>query len=674
MSYNIFMEKGGTRLRSFRLGLRSYLLLCVLVGVVAGGVYWFLWTWAAFRPLEKIYFSDFVVSSLKVSMFPAGSDGRYKMLMYDVGKGRIAIASDDRVYVVKDEEGREVEDDEGYVFHACEGRKLPGLRWRRLTVLDSEAERLFREVVYRRSASDLVTWPALIALAVMAACGLLGMVAEELAIRRYKRGRRAHGSRLIEPRRYERAHKGADGLALRVKAMEGEKGIKRAYRWVMGDEEPTYLLRMKREEEAQGIVIFGDNGDGKSQLIHGLLSQVARRGGEVAVVYDPSCEFTKAHFNPGRGDVILNPLDARSPFWSPASECLGGSKTDLMAVADSFFAGRGDRMSEPERFFNDAAREVFARMLEFNPDPATLIMWLSDVEQIAQIVANTELAHYVDSRAKGKRGELLAALAQVGKTLWLLPKPGECEVNFSLREWAQERQGWLFLTATKETEERLRPLYAVYLDLVMRRLMLVDGEAGRRRPVKLIVDEVYTLNYLATLYEATTEGRKFGLSLIQGVGNKAQYEARYGRGAATMLSCPCHTILLRCTEPATVRWLSEMIGAEEKETPRRGVRAGVSDWERDSMDYRTQTEWGSVVPEEEISALPDLAGYWKYGKEIVPFRFDFVEWKRVAEGFVPRRTAPNPPRKSAAIATTGETKPPTAGDQKSVWELLREEN
>jgi hypothetical protein len=117
-----------------------------------------------------------------------------------------------------------------------------------------------------------------------------------------------------------------------------------------------------------------------------------------------------------------------------------------------------------------------------------------------------------------------------------------------------------------------------------------------------------------------------------------------------------------------------MIGLEEKETPRRGMRARVSDWERDSIDYRTQTEWGPVVPEEKISALPDLAGYWKYGKEIVPFRFDFVEWKRVAEGFIPRRTTPNPPRKSTAIATNGETKPPTTGDQKSVWELLREEN
>jgi type IV secretion system coupling TraD/TrwB family protein len=313
-------------------------------------------------------------------------------------------------------------------------------------------------------------------------------------------------------------------------------------------------------------------------------------------------------------------------------------------------------------------------MFEFNPDPETLIMWLSDAEQIGQIVANTELAHYVDPGAKEMRGSVLATLAQVGKTLRLLPRPDECEFDFSLTEWAQERRGWLFLTATKETEERLRPLYAAYLDLLMRRLMSVDDEIGRRRPVKLIVDEVHTLNYLATLYKATTEGRKFGLHVIQGTQNKAQYDARYGHDAATMLSCPRYTILLRCKEPGSAKWLSSLIGDEERERPRTGVTASVSDQGRDSMNYSTQTERRPVISKEEISALPNLAGYWKYGNSVVPFRFDFIQWKRVAQGFVPRQTEHPTPKKSADIPTNDDTAPPKTDDQKNVWELLREDN
>ena len=83
--------------------------------------------------------------------------------------------------------------------------------------------------------------------------------------------------------------------------------------------------------------------------------------------------------------------------------------------------GDGDRMSQAEKFFNDAAREIFARVLEFGPDPTTLITWLSNEKQIDRMVADTELAHYIDPKAKGQRDGVLSTLAQFGKTLRLCP-------------------------------------------------------------------------------------------------------------------------------------------------------------------------------------------------------------------------------------------------------------
>jgi hypothetical protein len=83
--------------------------------------------------------------------------------------------------------------------------------------------------------------------------------------------------------------------------------------------------------------------------------------------------------------------------------------------------GDGDRMSPAGKFFNDAAREIFARVLEFGPDPTTLITWLSNEKQIDRMVADTELAHYIDPKAKGQRDGVLSTLAQLGKTLRLCP-------------------------------------------------------------------------------------------------------------------------------------------------------------------------------------------------------------------------------------------------------------
>jgi hypothetical protein len=79
------------------------------------------------------------------------------------------------------------------------------------------------------------------------------------------------------------------------------------------------LMRIPATKEAQHIQIIGDTGTGKSQLIMQILRQI-RDLGEAAIVYDPATEFVKRFYDTERGDVVLNPLDARCPFWSPANE------------------------------------------------------------------------------------------------------------------------------------------------------------------------------------------------------------------------------------------------------------------------------------------------------------------------------------------------------------------
>ena len=61
-------------------------------------------------------------------------------------------------------------------------------------------------------------------------------------------------------------------------------------------------------------MICGDPGSGKTSVLQQLLLQIDARK-ECAIVYDPALEFTSKFFNPERGDTILNPFDARSPYW-----------------------------------------------------------------------------------------------------------------------------------------------------------------------------------------------------------------------------------------------------------------------------------------------------------------------------------------------------------------------
>src|SRR6266511_2059332 len=592
-SRNLFTEEGRTRIRNFGLRLRSYLIVFLILGLLAGAFWFSNRTRVEMGALERLYFRQYEKATAMSWISPA-RPGKYTLLT----SGAIGV-TDELVYQVRDEQGRPARNQYGWVFKPHAGVRIEEPRWRSVRAAHGAMESWLRKNIYGGES-------------------LPGLFAPEIAVEKLRRA-----------------------------------AARRA--------EPTWALRMKRSEEAQGAMILGDIGAGKSQIIHRLLRQIAERNNEAAVVYDPACEFVKAHYNERRGDVILNPLDERSPFWSPAFETR--FRTDYQVLAEAFFPGRkADKMQQSEQFFLNASRDIFARMLEFEPTPTRLVAWLADEEEIDRMCEGTELANYIRADAAPQRAGVLGSLARVGKTLRILTRSEECDFDFSLTDWATERRCWIFLTSTKEAEERLRPLYTSYLDLLMRRLMSVDDAWGKTRPIKLIVDEVHTLQYLPSLYTAATEGRKYGLHLFQGTQNKHQYEDNYGKQAPTMLSCPRYTIILRCKEPDSAKWLSTLLGEEEIDRPRTSVTASVSDQGRDSVNYASQIERRPVVSMEQIANLPDLSGYWKYGELITPFKLDFAPQAEVAEGFAPRQSLA-PASKSGKSESGKERAPADTGGE-----------
>lgn len=406
---------------------------------------------------------------------------------------------------------------------------------------------------------------------------------------------------------------------------------------LVGFEARPYMLRVPREEENEGLLLLGDPGTGKSQIIHQLLDQIAlRQPSEAVVVYDPAGEFIRHHFD-GGSDIVLNPLDARCPYWSPAAEVnyskVSMGSTDRQLIAESFFPDRHHSSANSE-FFIDSARKVFARMLEFRPEPVEIVQMLKDEKVIDEVLAQTEHANLTYQSAKGQRGGVLATLSEIGETFKLLPSPDECNRELNLTDWAKRRKGWIFITSSQDTRDALRRLHAAWLNILMKRLLA--DEKGRERPCWVVIDEVHALKRLPALSTVLVEGRKYGLKILLGTQNKAQFEEHYGRGAATMLSAPHVKILFRCNEPESARWVSEMIGEEEKERPRIGTTATVQANGRDSINYSTFTERRSVVSKEQIMALRNLHGYWKYSDAVVPFRIEPQDRQVVAHSFIPR--------------------------------------
>ncbi len=184
----------------------------------------------------------------------------------------------------------------------------------------------------------------------------------------------------------------------------------------------------------------------KSAMLFQVLRQVRGRG-DSAIVYDPAREFVKRFYDPSRGDVILNPLDKRCSYWG--EERLRSSSAK--ALAASLFQPPQDRKGE---FFIESPQKIFAFLMAYGPTPDELVQWMSNPDEIDRRLKGTEHAHLIDPRAHQQRAGVLGSLGLVAGSLRLLPKRAEGNGAWTATEWAEKRQGWIFITSLPAEHER----------------------------------------------------------------------------------------------------------------------------------------------------------------------------------------------------------------------------
>ncbi len=76
-----------------------------------------------------------------------------------------------------------------------------------------------------------------------------------------------------------------------------------------------------------------------------------------------------------------------------------------------------------------------------------LVQWMSNPDEIDRRLKGTEHAHLIDPKAHQQRAGVLGSLGLVADSLRLLPKRDEGNGAWTATEWAEKRQGWIFLTS-----------------------------------------------------------------------------------------------------------------------------------------------------------------------------------------------------------------------------------
>jgi hypothetical protein len=496
---------------------------------------------------------------------------------------------------------------------------------------DRLLEFLIRWIYTDRSLIALL-WPAPQVGAAVLIVALLAAIPADLARARERRhGRRLKGPELVTPQQFNRRYR-SPGVQIQLASTSSRR-------------QPR--LSIPRALESSHFLVVGDSGTGKSALIRQLLRQIEARD-EPAIVYDPALEYTGQFYTPERGDLILNPLDERSPYWSPSDEWRHEAET--LALATSLFP---DRPYE-NAFFTEAPRRIFAHLLTRRPPPEELARWLSNDEAIDRELAGTPYATMVDRQAPAQRSGVLASLNMVADTLKLLPREHQTTRRWSAAAWSRDRRGWLFLTSTPETRPRLVPLISLWLDTLVLRLMN-QGQPNTRR-VWFILDELASLQRLPQLHTAITENRKSNNPAVLGFQGRSQIETRYGHDAEAILSQPATKIFLRTTEPRAAKWIADTIGDVEIERLRESRASGRSA----QQGYGLERQVEPLVMASEIAGLPALRGFLKLGNLVVRLTFPFIHLPTKVPALIERRLPPltaDSPKASHQPPTTSADEP-----------------
>jgi type IV secretory pathway TraG/TraD family ATPase VirD4 len=383
-------------------------------------------------------------------------------------------------------------------------------------------------------------------------------------------------------------------------------------------------LRVPRDAENKHFLIVGDTGSGKSSIIRQMLYQVERRG-DCAIVYDPACEFVKQFYDAHRGDIVLNPLDARMPYWSPSNELR--RKAEAKALAVSLYQPEG----VTNRFFVEAPQKIFAHLLSFLPTPEQLVQWMSDPDEIDRRVKGTEYWMLIDPKAPQQRSGVLGSLNMSADSFRMLPRQEETASSWTATQWAETRRGWIFITSRPTMREALRPLISLWIDTLV--LRLLNEPMPEQKPVWFVIDELASLQRLPQLHTAITENRKSQNPVVLGFQGRSQMQARYGEDAEAMLSQPATKIFLRTTEPRAAKWVSEAIGEIEIERLRETHYDGTRMGRNFALDRQTEP----LVLPSEVSGLDDLRGFLKYGNHVARFSFPFIALQEKSPGFDERK-------------------------------------
>lgn len=403
---------------------------------------------------------------------------------------------------------------------------------------------------------------------------------------------------------------------------------------------PDYTLAgvpLIKDSETQHILMMGATGSGKSIAMKELMDQ-ARTKGQRAIVYDIDEAFIPLYYREGK-DIILNPLDVRSPVWNIWQECR--DHTDYDSVAASLMP---EHLSLSDPFWINSARTIFsslASQLDKKDKRSTQALlqpiFDNDLGTLGALLKDTPAAPLVSEQIEKTAVSIKATLTTYCKALMYL-KDDVNQPLFSIRRWIEEDKddSWLFISSNMEKLESLKPLLSVWLDVCAKTILSLNHMQKRR--LWIFLDELPSLHRLPSLMNALSRGRKYGACFVTAMQDVHQLYSVYGRDAAKALNALLSTkVFYRSQEPDTNAWMSSVIGQIETLERKEGISYGAHEM-RDGVSIHQERRREAIIKPTDFLELDDLQAYLKLPGSwpVTKLQFEFKKRESISESFIPR--------------------------------------
>jgi hypothetical protein len=372
-------------------------------------------------------------------------------------------------------------------------------------------------------------------------------------------------------------------------------------------------VALSRADETKHVKIIGTTGTGKSTAIAELLGGALRRG-DRAVIADPDGGYLRRFYDARRGDLILNPFDARSARWDLFGEIerpydveqLGRSLLPDQDHADRSWRGYA------RTFFTAVTRQAHAAGVRDLKELYRLLV-IADNHELRALTGGTPAQPFLEEQ-NGRMFESIRSVTSsaVGALEHVAAQGGE---PLAIRQWVRQGPGAtggvLFIPYNAGQIAALRSVISAWMRIAIFEAM--ERPEGDQR-LWFVVDELDALGPIDGLKDATARLRKFGGRCVLGFQSIAQVAGTYGASDAHTIVENCgNTLILRCSASeggGTARFASTLIGQREviRTTQSHSRRPGSL---LRSVTVSEQLRVEPAVMDSEIEQLPDLEGFLK---------------------------------------------------------------